>query len=62
MTTANEIQGCCGQGCDDHSNRNINAVEQKLTSKSLFVRFVEGYIQIVSSMSKAPHVDWMRKI
>mgnify|MGYP000330002073 CR=1 FL=1 len=62
MTTAKEIQGCCGQGCDDHSNRNINAIEQKQTSKSLFVRFVEGYIKMVSSMSKAPHVDWMRKI
>ena len=62
MTTAKNIEGCCGQGCDDHSNRIINAVDQKVAGKSLFTRFVKGYIEIVSSMSKAPHVDWIRKI
>lgn len=62
MTTANEIPGCCGQGCEKHSNRNINVIEQKTPSKNLFVRFIKGYIALVSNISKAPHVDWMRKI
>ncbi len=62
MTTANEIHECCGQGCDNHSNRNINVKPKTIPSKSFFVRFMKGYINLVSNLSKAPHVDWMRKI
>ena len=62
MTIDKTIDGCCGQDCDNHSNRNINASKQAAASKTLFRRFVEGYIKLVSSMSKAPHIDWTRKI
>lgn len=62
MTADKTIDGCCGQGCDNHSNRNINAKEQTTASKTLFSRFIAGYINLVSSMSKAPHVDWTRKV
>ena len=62
MTENKTIDGCCGQGCDNHSNRNTNAKAQAPASKTLFSRFIAGYIKLVSNMSKAPHEDWARKI
>lgn len=62
MTIKKTVDDCCGQGCDTHSNRNINANEEIPASTSRFSRFIAGYINLVGKLSKSSHQDWARKI